>query len=146
MIKIYVSPSCQSCRKVIKWFKEQDIPFVQKNIFQATLDEKELKDILEKSENGTDDIISSRSKIVKENNIDFDNMKISEMISFIKKNPSILKRPIIIDDKRMQVGYNEEEIRMFIPRARRIAEMECALGKCPKYSVCEHVLDSKCDD
>ena len=35
MIKIYTSPSCSSCRKVKKWFLEQNIPFIEKNIFVA---------------------------------------------------------------------------------------------------------------
>ena len=46
MIKIYTSPSCSSCRKVKKWFLEQNIPFIEKNIFVATLNEQELTDIL----------------------------------------------------------------------------------------------------
>ncbi len=105
MIKIYTSPSCSSCRKVKKWFLEQNIPFIEKNIFVATLNEQELTDILMKSENGTDDIISKKSKIVKESGLDIDSMTVKELISFIKDNPSILKRPIMVDDHRIQVGY-----------------------------------------
>ena len=70
MIKIYTSPSCSSCRKVKKWFNEQNIPYVEKNIFAATLNENELKEILIKSDNGTEDIISPRSKILKESGCD----------------------------------------------------------------------------
>lgn len=125
MITIYTSPSCSSCRKVKKWFEEQEIPYKEKNIFNAVLNPNELKDMIEKSENGTDDIISKRSKIIKEGNVDIDSMKISELIEFIRKNPSVLKRPIMVDDKRIQVGYNSEEIRTFIPRAKRIAAMAC---------------------
>ena len=88
MIKIYTSPSCSSCRKVKKWFNEQNIPYVEKNIFAATLNENELKEILIKSENGTEDIISTKSKIVKESGVDLDNMTINELISFIRANPS----------------------------------------------------------
>ena len=126
MIKIYTSPSCSSCRKVKKWFDEQKIPYEEHNIFAAVLDPKELKEILMKSENGTDDIISKRSKIIKEQNIDFDSMTISEMVEFIRKYPSVLKRPIMVDDRRIQVGYSSEEIRTFIPRARKIADEACA--------------------
>ena len=125
MIKIYTSPSCSSCRKVKKWFDEQQIPYEAKNIFGDTLSVDDVKEVIAKAENGTDDIISTRSKIVSENNINFDDMTISELIDFIRKNPSILKRPIIVDDRRLQVGYNEEEIRTFIPIARRIAEEAC---------------------
>ena len=108
MIKIYYSPSCSSCRKVKKWFDDQKIPYTSKDIFSGSLNENEIREIITKCIDGTDEIISPRSKIVQEQNIDFDNMKISELITFIKNNPSVLRRPIIVDDKRVQVGYNEE--------------------------------------
>jgi regulatory protein spx len=147
MIIIYTSPSCSSCRKVKKWFEEQNIPFEERNIFSATLNEKELKEMLSKSENGTEDIISTRSKIIKEENIDIESMSIRDLIEFIRANPSILKRPIIVDDRRIQVGYNEEEIRTFIPLARRYASLMCSPENCERYGCCDHIqaldLDNK---
>ena len=141
MIKIYTSPSCSSCRKVKKWFQDQQIPFVEKNIFAATLNETELKEILIKSENGTEDIISPRSKIVKESGLDLEGMTVKELIEFIRNNPSVLKRPIMVDDNKIQVGYNPDEIRTFIPHARRIAEWECL--NCPNCKECEHKKDDE---
>ncbi len=134
MIKIYTSPSCSSCKKVKKWFDDQGIPYIEKNIFSSVLDPNELKEMLMKSENGTEDIISTRSKIAKEQNVDFDEMTISQLIEFIRKNPSVLKRPIMVDDRRIQVGYNEEEISTFIPRARRIALENCSKNCCEDCS------------
>ncbi len=139
MIRIYISPSCSSCRKVKKWFDEQKIPYVERNIFSVLLNQTELKEILNKSENGTDDIISNRSKVIKEQNVDLDSMTTNQLIKFIQDNPSILKRPIMVDDRRIQVGYNEEEIRTFIPRARRIADSVCCPENCKNYPNCEHI-------
>ena len=133
MIKIYTTPSCSSCRKAKQFFKEENIPFQEKNIFVSDLNENELKDILMKSENGTEDIISTRSKIIKENDVDVDNMTISELITFIRNNPSILKRPIMVDESKIQVGYNEEEIRVFIPHERRVKEWSCKKEECPAF-------------
>ena len=141
MIKIYTSPSCSSCRKVKKWFKEQEIPYVEKNIFAATLNENDLKEMLIKSENGTEDIISTKSKVVKESGVDLDKMTIKELIEFIRQNPSVLKRPIMVDDNKIQVGYNADEIRTFIPHARRIAEWECA--RCKMLKECDHKKDDE---
>lgn len=142
MIRIYTSPSCSSCRKVKKWFEDQKIPFEERNIFTSILNDNELMEILSKSENGTEDIISPRSKIVKDSQVDFDEMRISEVVDFIKKNPSCLKRPIMVDDRRIQVGYNEEEIRAFIPpEARRIARLACSKEACPLYPSCDHAKD-----
>ncbi len=126
MLKIYTSPSCSSCRKVKAWLREQKIEFVEKNIMSSILNEDELKEILAKSENGTDDIISKRSKIIKEQNVDLESMSLKELIMFIRKNPTVLKRPIIVNDRLVQVGYNEDEIRVFIPREiRRFAAESC---------------------
>ena len=136
MVKIYVSPSCSSCRKVKKWFDEQNIPYTEKNIFNGNLKEEELRAILEKTENGTEDIIATKSKIMKENKVNFDDMSISEMINFVRKNPSVLKRPIVIDDEhdRIQVGYNEDDIRLFIPKARRYLSEICLTDDCKKLN------------
>ena len=136
MVKIYVSPSCSSCRKVKKWFDEQNIPYTEKNIFNGNLKEEELRAILEKTENGTEDIIATKSKIMKENKVNFDDMSISEMINFVRKNPSVLKRPIVIDDEhdRIQVGYNEDDIRLFIPKARRYLNEICFTDDCKKLN------------
>lgn len=143
MIRIYTAPSCASCRKVKAWLKEHNIPYVEKNIFSTLLRESELKELLERSENGTDDIISKRSKIIKENNIDLDSMSINHLIKFIQKNPSVLKRPIMIDERRFQVGYNSEEIRVFIPRElRKLAECP-SVDRCPQFSDEEGFLNFK---
>ena len=134
MIKIYTTPSCKSCRKAKQFFKEEEIPYLEKNIFVTDLSDDELKDILEKSENGTEDIISTRSKIIKESGVDIENMTIKELIAFIRAHPSILKRPIMVDESKIQVGYNEEEIRVFIPHEKRVARWSCNKDECSTFS------------
>ncbi len=134
MLKVYTSPSCSSCRKVKDWLKNKNIEYIEKNIMSSVLNEKELKEILAKSENGTDDIISKRSKIIKESKVDVDKMKVPELISFIRANPTILKRPIIVNDRMIQVGYNSEEIRVFIPHElRNLINDECG-PECKNYT------------
>lgn len=134
MIRIYTSPACASCRKAKHWLEENNIPYVEKNIITTLLHKEELRELLERSENGTDDIISKRSKVFKEQDVHLDHMTVNELIDFIQTNPSILKRPIIMDERRFQVGYNSEEIRSFIPRELRqvatcMKEDECVTFK-----------------
>lgn len=140
MIKIYMSPSCASCRKVKSWFEKEKIPYTEVNILRHELTEEDLKDMLMKSLNGTDDIISTRSKVIKEQNVDIDSMSIKSLLQFILANPSILKRPIIVDDEKIQVGYNADEIEIF-ERAKKVASDMCKDGVCPNYSTCDHHFD-----
>lgn len=144
MIKIYLSPSCASCRKVKAWFEEQEIPFKEINILKTPLTENDLKEMLNKSLDGTEEIVSTRSKIFKEKDIDVESMSVSELLKFITENPTILKRPIIVDEDKIQVGYNSDEIEIFertkkkILAAKKVAESICTKEKCPNYESCEH--------
>lgn len=121
MITIYTTPSCSSCRKAKKWLDDHRIPYSEKNIFNENITEDDIDLMLEHSENGFEDIISTRSKIIRENDLDIEAMRTKELKRFILDNPSVLKRPIMIDpkDNKMQVGYNDEEIRVFIPKRLR---------------------------
>ncbi|NLC06202.1 MAG: transcriptional regulator Spx [Erysipelothrix sp.] len=119
MIVVYTSPGCASCRKVKNWLKDHDLKFLEKNIFHTFLNESEIKHLLMRSENGTEDIISKRSKVIQESKIDIDELSMSELIKFIQDNPSVLKRPIVLNEKTFLVGYDEEEIGAFIPSNER---------------------------
>jgi len=119
MVVIYTTPSCGSCRKAKKWFKERNIPFVEKNIFSVKLTKTDLQNILSLTENGVTDIISTRSKVFMDNNIDLESLTMSSLYDFVIENPSVLRRPLIIDQENLQVGYNEDDIRVFIPKDLR---------------------------
>ena len=136
MILVYTSPGCASCRKVKQWLKDRNLPFREKNIFRTLLNDEEIRYLLMRSENGSDDIISKRSKVIAENNVKIDDMSVSELIRFIQRNPSVLKRPIILNERNFQVGYDSEEIGVFVPEElRRIAMNSCSQN-CPNYEGC----------
>ena len=122
MIQIYTTPSCASCRKAKKWFDQYRIPYSEKNIFSIKLSKEDIFRMLANSENGFDDIISTRSKVFKEKQLEPDNMTIQELVDFIIENPSVLKRPIIINENELQVGYNNEDITIFLPKELRNRE------------------------
>lgn len=119
MISLYTTPSCTSCRKSKVWLREHDLPFKERNIFANPLSADELIEILMLTENGTEDIISTRSQIFAKLDIDFNDLKLDELLALIEKHPDLLRRPIIMDQKRLQIGYNEDDIHQFIPRKIR---------------------------
>lgn len=124
MVNLYVSPSCTSCRKAKAWLEKNDIPYKERNIFSKPLTKKEILQVLRMTENGTEEIISTRSNTFQQLKINLDDLTIDELLNLIEKNPTLLRRPIIMDDRRLQVGYNEDEIRRFLPRRVRRLELE----------------------
>ncbi|MDO4197394.1 MAG: Spx/MgsR family RNA polymerase-binding regulatory protein [Erysipelotrichaceae bacterium] len=139
MIVIYTSPGCSSCRKVKTYLKENNLEYIEKNIFNTLLNENEVRYLISRTENGTDDLISKRSKIIQDNKVDIDSMSISELSRFIVENPSVLKRPIIIDDTTLQVGYDRDEIEIF-NKIRKISKCD---RRCPNFVVCGSTGSSK---
>ena len=123
MIRIYTAPSCASCRKVKSWLNENKIPYVEKNIFSTLLKESELRELLERSENGTDDIISKRSKIIKENQIDVDDMTTNELIEFIQNINNVMVRINVLSgtlpQNRQDALIEHENIIAFLKKGQR---------------------------
>ncbi|MFV0555892.1 MAG: transcriptional regulator Spx [Lactovum sp.] len=122
MIEIYTAPSCTSCKKAKSWLAKHNIAFQERNIIADPLSAEEIKKVLTRSDDGVEGLISTRNRHVKALGVEFEDMSLSHAIDFIAKNPQVLRRPIIIDEKRMHVGYNEEEIRTFLPRTVRMIE------------------------
>lgn len=127
MVTLYTSSSCTSCRKAKAWMEENDIPYIERNIVSEPLKDNEVKKILQMTQEGTDEIISIRSKVYQELNVEIDEVPLRYLIGLIKQNPSLLKKPIILDEKRLQVGYNEDEICQFLPRAQRTNQLRKVL-------------------
>ena len=125
MITLYTTPSCSSCKKAKKWLDDHGAEYIEKNIFSYQITDEDLELILQHAENGFDDIISTRSNVFKEKNLDIEDMSVNSLKTFIKENSSVLKRPILVDERRMQIGFNEEEIRFFIPKPLRAHIISC---------------------
>ncbi|MEI5906534.1 transcriptional regulator SpxA [Bacillus spongiae] len=123
MVTLFTSPSCTSCRKAKAWLEEHEIAYTERNIFSEPLSIEEIKEILRMTEDGTDEIISTRSKIFQKLNVDLETLPLQNLFELIQQNPGLLRRPIIMDEKRLQVGYNEDEIRRFLPRKVRTFQL-----------------------
>ena len=96
MVTLYTSPSCTSCRKAKAWLEEHEISYQERNIFSESLTIDEIKEILRMTEDGTDEIISTRSKTFQKLNVNVETLPLQELYTIIKNNPGLLRRPIIL--------------------------------------------------
>ncbi|MBF0699405.1 transcriptional regulator Spx [Streptococcus danieliae] len=122
MIKIYTVSSCTSCKKAKTWLTQHQLSYKEKNIGKDGLTREELMAILAKTDNGVASIVSSKNRYAKSLGVDLEDLPLSEVVDLILANPRILKSPIMMDAKRLQVGYKEDDIRAFLPRSVRNVE------------------------
>lgn len=116
-ITVLTKSNCDSSSKAVKWFSKNNIPCRVRNIMKDPLTVSELKHILQLTLDGTDDILATKSSVYKE--IEIEELTLKELLELIHKHKELLRSPIILDNKKLMVGYSEAEIRQFIPRETR---------------------------
>ena len=112
MIKIYTVSSCTSCKKAKTWLNAHQLIYKEQNLGKEGITK----------ENGIASIVSSKNRYAKNLGVDIEDLSMNEVIDIILETPRILKSPILVDNKRLQVGYKEDDIRAFLPRSVRNVE------------------------
>jgi regulatory protein spx len=121
-ITLVTKSACTSSKKAKKWFEKNDIPYLERNMSKKPLTIGELQSILRMTLDGTDDILATRSKVFKRLDIKIDELPLKDLLELIHSHNELLRSPIILDKKRILVGYHQDEIRQFIPRETRQSE------------------------
>lgn len=120
MIKIYYRGSCSSSRRVLSWFEKYNIE-VQKHQI-SKVEKSDLLKILQLSDRGLQDILKRPGKsspIIQKSLSYLESLSFNEALDFLLYNPQVLQTPIIIKNDNFLVGYNEDEIRQFLPKEYR---------------------------
>ena len=120
MIVLYSVSSCRYCNKARRFLEENGIAYIEKDILSRKLSQQEIAYLIRRTLNGTDDIILRNSKPFRDDNLSVDEMHLSELVSYIIRHPSILKRPILIDNRHLQVGYDPEQLSVFKRKDKHI--------------------------
>lgn len=104
MIKIYTVAYSSSCDKAKAWLNEHNLEYEEINLMKAELTDEEILHLLTLTENGTEEIISKRGKAYKKLNVDLEDLSMSRLIEVIEKNRSLLRRPLIVDEKDFKLA------------------------------------------
>ncbi|GEL16067.1 Spx/MgsR family RNA polymerase-binding regulatory protein [Pediococcus cellicola] len=119
-ITVLWGPSCGSARRACQWLDEHHLDYDRVNVVSQAISLQTLKKVLSLTEYGAEEIISERSKAYKKFGQKYiDSLTISELHRLLVRYPSLIKKPIIFTHNKLQVGFNEDEIRSFIPRETR---------------------------
>ncbi|ANK60670.1 Spx/MgsR family RNA polymerase-binding regulatory protein [Loigolactobacillus backii] len=127
MITLFYSSNCTSSRKALKWLEQQQIPFVKRYIKKAPPTVNEIKQIMQYVDNGIDDILATRYKGYPAFAREMGEMTTSQIFQRLHEEPELLRRPIILSERKVNIGYNSDAIRTFIPRERRHFDRMVAL-------------------
>lgn len=116
MIQLYTFTSCTSCRKARDILSQNHIPFVEKNMSVEPMTREELLHILSFTTSGTTEITSKRSQEIKNLRFNLDDLSLNEWVELAMEHPGILRRPLLLSDEQLIVGYNKEEYAGFVKK------------------------------
>ena len=119
MIYIFFTPNSPSSTKAINFFKKYHFDVKLINIIKTPISSATIGDILSLTTDGFDDIIAKHSNFIQEFKINLADYTYSQLIHLIQHEPTILKKPIILQYKnnhpyRLMIGYNKDDIRIFL--------------------------------
>lgn len=104
-------PKCSTCQKAKRWLEENGIEFLDRNIVLETPTVEELTAWIEKCGQDIRKWFNTSGLKYKELNLKdkLDSMSDEEKIKLLASDGMLIKRPILVSDKGIFVGFKEEK-------------------------------------
>ena len=104
-------PKCSTCKKAKKWLEENSIEFEERNIVTETPTVEELMHWIQKSGQDIKKWFNTSGLKYKELNLKdkLINMTYKEKIELLASDGMLIKRPILMTDKEILIGFKEEK-------------------------------------
>ncbi len=109
-------PKCTTCIKAKKFLVENNIDFEDRHIVENNPTKEELALWFDKSGLEIKKFFNTSGKIYKEMNLKdkIKDMSIEECIELLSTNGMLVKRPILVEDDKVLVGFKEDNYREFL--------------------------------
>ena len=103
-------PKCSTCKKAKKWLEENNVEFIDRNIIEETPTVGELTEWIKSNELDIKKWFNTSGLKYKELNIKekLPNMREEEKIKLLASDGMLIKRPLLITDKGIYIGFKEE--------------------------------------
>lgn len=104
-------PKCGTCRNASKWLKMNDVSVVDRDITLDNPTESELTKWIDLSGLPIAKFFNTSGKIYKEQNLKevVKTASKDELIKLLATNGILVKRPLVVGDDFVLVGFNENE-------------------------------------
>lgn len=103
-------PKCSTCKKAKKWLEENGVEFIDRNIVTQTPTVEELEKWIEKSGQDIKKWFNTSGLKYKEMNLKdkLESMSEKEKIELLASDGMLIKRPLLVSDKWILIGFKEE--------------------------------------
>ena len=109
-MKVYYYPTCNTCKKAMKWLDEKGIPYSKKHIVDSNLTYKEVEEIYKKSKLDVQKLFNTSGVVYRELNLKdkLKEMDLQQKLELLASNGMLLKRPLLVQESTVIVGFNKD--------------------------------------
>ena len=110
-MKIYQYPKCTTCKKALKYLDDRNKKYENINIKENNPNKKELKEYIKTSGKEINKFFNTSGLKYKELNLKdkLKTMSDEEKLDLLASDGMLVKRPILVNDNTVLVGFKEEE-------------------------------------
>lgn len=111
MIKVYCYSKCTTCKKALKWLDDQKIQYQLIDIKEEHPDEKTIRQLHKKSGLPLRKFFNTSGQLYREMELSkkLADMNEDEMYRLLASDGMLVKRPLLITDKKVLPGFKEED-------------------------------------
>ena len=112
MSRVFVEyPKCSTCRKAKKYLEENQVDFIDRHIVEERPTEDELTKWIQMSGLPVKKFFNTSGKLYKEMGLKdkLAQMPETDQIKLLASDGMLVKRPLIIEENRVLVGFKEAE-------------------------------------
>lgn len=117
MSKLFVNyPKCSTCKRAEKFLKENNVEFVNRNIVEENPTAEELALWMDKSGLEPRKFFNTSGVLYREMNLKdkIKTMSKEEMIEILSTNGMLVKRPLLVTEDTVLIGFKEENYKEII--------------------------------
>ena len=104
-------PKCSTCQKDKKWLDSQEIEYTERHIVEENPTYEELKEWHQKSGLSLKKFFNTSGMLYKEMKLKdkLPEMSEDEQLKLLATNGMLVKRPLLLDEDKVLVGFKEKE-------------------------------------
>ena len=111
MILVLEYPRCSTCKKALQWLRDNGVAFEDRHIVEQNPTQQELTEWYHKSGLPLKRFFNTSGNLYKEQGLKdkLPNMSEEEQLALLATNGMLVKRPLVVGDDFVLVGFKEAE-------------------------------------
>lgn len=125
MLKIYTISSNQETKEAERWLYAHKVKFIEVDLLKELVSTEEILRIVSLTEHGVEEIIETETRPYTRLNLNFKDLKLEGFMELLEENATLLKVPLMLDEKQLQIGFDEDKMQRFLEKpSKKVTDLE----------------------